>query len=394
MWFMNLLKSRKGLYILLATIVLIVAVVVVLVKSGSQRVVIEGHVTTCDDMMVYLERYDGEPQRVIDSMRLDKRGNFRFVVEAQGDEVIFYDLLCGWERLPLLCKAGDRVEIGAAGSVSLNYTVSGSQESELLRQFFQPYVKGSRELKAISSRYALAQRDGDDLKALAREYSNKYKEVKQAQMRYIVENKGELASIYAMTQRLPGDKHLMNEQSDMVYMQMIIDGVEQSHPNSPYLELMRNQVATIENKMKILNSVTYSDYPDIAMKDMFGEERRLSSLKGKVILLDFWSPQLAQSNQNNAEMREIYGELAPQGFEIYQVGVESDKSLWINAVQQQRLPWIAVSDLMGGASQSLGLYNITKLPANVLISRDGTIVATNLFGDELLSRVKELVKED
>ena len=89
---------------------------------------------------------------------------------------------------------------------------------------------------------------------------------------------------------------------------------------------------------------------------------------------------MGNSNAINAELKEVYAEYADRGFEIYQIGVDVSKDIWINAVQEQQLPWISVCDFRGRNSPALGLYNVQKLPANFLIDREGIVVARDLYG--------------
>jgi peroxiredoxin len=125
------------------------------------------------------------------------------------------------------------------------------------------------------------------------------------------------------------------------------------------------------------------------MPDMYGKEQSLSSLEGKVILLHFWSAAVGNSNAMNADLKEIYAKYHDQGFEIYQVGIDTSKALWINTIQEQQLPWISVSDMKGEASTSLGEYNVQRLPSNFLIDREGNIVAKDLVGDKLEAEIKK-----
>ena len=116
--------------------------------------------------------------------------------------------------------------------------------------------------------------------------------------------------------------------------------------------------------------------------------------EGKVVLLDFWSAELGNSNALNAELKEIYDTYrnADTPFEVYQVAIDTSKPLWITAVQEQQLPWISVSDLRGRASTSLGLYNVRKLPANFLIDKEGTLVARDIYGKTLDAKLRQLTR--
>ena len=124
---------------------------------------------------------------------------------------------------------------------------------------------------------------------------------------------------------------------------------------------------------------------------MFGKKVKLSSIRDKVVLLDFWSAAAPESRLLNAELMQLYRKYAGQGFEVYQVALDESKPLWITAVQEQKLPWISVCDFQGANSPAVRLYNVTSLPANFLIDREGRIVARNLTESQLDARLDELL---
>jgi alkyl hydroperoxide reductase subunit AhpC len=95
-------------------------------------------------------------------------------------------------------------------------------------------------------------------------------------------------------------------------------------------------------------------------------------------------------NNINAELKEVYERFEERGFEIYQVAIDTSKALWINAVQEQQLPWISVGDMRGDRSPVLGMYNVRSLPANFLIDREGNIVAKNIYGKDLEIQLEKL----
>ena len=145
----------------------------------------------------------------------------------------------------------------------------------------------------------------------------------------------------------------------------------------------------MDAQISLLSQVKQTNFPEIAMPDMYGKEIKLSSLEGKVILLHFWSAAIGNGNAVNADLKKIYEKYHDRGFEIYQVAVDTSKAAWINAVQEQQLPWISVSDLLGESSPALGVYNIGKLPSNYLIDRSGNIVAKDLAGDKLDAEIQK-----
>ena len=186
--------------------------------------------------------------------------------------------------------------------------------------------------------------------------------------------------------------------------QQVVDGVrrhledaealEKSYPDSPYLPVLLAEIGRMDARLNLASQITVTGYPDLELSDIYGKKVRLSSLEGKVVLVDFWSAELGNANARNAELKELYAKYARQKapFEIYQVAIDTSKPLWITAVQEQQLPWISVSDLQGGASSALKLYNVQRLPSSYLISREGEIVARDLDGEALARKIDELLQ--
>lgn len=367
---------------------------VMLCACQSSKVKISGRFVGNDAKNVYLEQVSPLAQSVIDSAVLDKEGNYRFELKGVTKTPSLYNIIYNGERIPLFLAGGDRLTLNSVGSVVRNYTVDGSKESELLRQFYQAFVTGAQRLDNIAAQFAKADLPEDDRKALVKEYTAEYYRIRREQLRFIVENKASLAAVYALYQRLPGDTYLFNGDSDVVYYRTVAEALEKSYPDSPYLQSLMGEISRMDARISLSSQITEAGYPDLEMPDIYGKKIRLSSLAGKVVLLDFWSAELGNSNTLNAELKEVYRKYADAQtpFVVYQVAIDTSKPMWITAVQEQQLPWISVSDLRGRASTSLGLYNVQKLPANFLIDKEGTIVAKDIYGKSLEQKLDELTK--
>ena len=363
----------------------------VLCGCQSSKVRISGKFLGLNSQKAYLEQMSAATgQVVIDSVALAPDGSYRFEVANVPATPSMYNIVYNNERIPLLIKGGENVTVGSLGSVLMNYTVSGSKESELLREFNRDYIAGVQRLNSIMTDYAQA--GGDDKKELALRYNEQYRTIKRNQISFIVEHKSDIAAVYALYQRLPGEQYLVNPDSDIIYFRTVADAVSESYPDSPYLISLRNEVARMEARSSLLQSIQERSYPDLSAPDMYGNEVKLSSLDGNVILVDFWSAELGNSNALNADLKEIYREYESKGFRVYQVSVDTSKATWINAVQEQRLPWISVCDFRGEASPLLGTYNVKKLPSNYLIDRDGTIIGKDLYSTALEKRLASILK--
>lgn len=373
----------------------VVAVVATLLCSCQSSVVkIEGRFVGNDTKTVYLEQASSLEGQIIDSTTLDQAGNYTLLVKESPKTPSLYNLIYNGERIPLFLAAGDRVKVTAAGSIISNYTVEGSEESALLRRFYQPFINGAQQLESIALKSADETLSEAERKALIEQYTTEYYRIRRAQLEFLIAEKGSLAAVYAIYQRLPGDRYLFDGESDVVYYREVAEALAERYPESPYLTRLNNDIANMEAQTRLAAQIAEATFPDLEMPDMYGKKVRLSSLKGQVILLEFWSAELGNSNVLNAELKELYAKYhtARTPLEIYQVAIDTSKPLWINTVQEQALPWISVSDLRGRASLALGTYNVQQLPTNFLIDKEGTIVARNLRGADLERKLAELTR--
>ena len=370
-----------------------VAAASALCACQSSSVRIAGRIVGNEARSSYLEQVTPLSERIIDSAQLDKEGNYRFELREAPASPSLYNVVYDGERIPLLLAEGDRLTLSSVGSVARNYTVEGSAESELLRQFYQNYVAGVQRLDEIAQQVA-RQEAGEQHDELVKAYTEEYYRIRREQLRFIIENKSSLAALFALYQRLPGDANLFNGDSDVVYYRTVAEALEKSYPDSPYLPVLLAEIGRMDARLNLASQLTVTGYPDLELSNIYGKKVRLSSLEGKVILVDFWSAELGNGNARNAELKELYRKYERAGapFEIYQVAIDTSKPLWITAVQEQQLPWVSVSDLQGGASPTLKLYNVQRLPTSFLISREGEIVARDLDGEELARKIEELLQ--
>ena len=358
-----------------------------LTSCQSSKVNITGRFVGTEADMVYLEQATALEHILLDSVRMDEEGHFNLKLDKVASTPTLYNIIVDNERIPLLLMGGDNIELNAAGKASRNYTVEGSKESELLQFFNQNYIGGMMKLNSIIAKLS-EELSEEEIKTISAEYSRLYLDIKKAQLHFIVENKNNIAAVYALHQRLPNDPYLFNGNSDVIYYRAVAEAVAENYPDSPYLPILRSQIARMEAQIKLLSEIKESDIPEIKIPDMFGKERALTDLKGQVILLHFWSATAGNSNALNADLKDLYANYHDKGFEIYQVAIDTSKAAWINTIQAQKLPWISVCDLKGEASPAIGAYNVTKLPANYLIDRNGQIVGKDLEGDELEKAIK------
>ncbi len=357
---MQKIKVRYSAVALVATIISSMF----LSSCQSNKVKISGRFIGGNSSMAYLEEISLEGGMIIDSVELSSAGEFIFNLEAKDEHHKLYNIVYDWSAIPVFAAAGDNIKFNSVGNIAKNYTVEGSDESELMRQFYQNYIDGISSMDKIAMSYASESISEEERAELAKAYSAEHTRIKREQLEFIISNKANLAAVYTLYQRLPNDSYLFNGRSDVIYYRTVAEALQESYPESPYIKSIQADINQFELYSTLESSLVEVNYPDLEINDMYGEAQKLSQLDGKVILLDFWSTQIGASNVNNAELKELYAEYKDDGFEIYQVAIETSKSTWINAIQSQGLPWISVCDFKGSSSIALSLYNITSLPAN------------------------------
>ena len=365
------------------------ALLMALSSCQSTKVKISGRFVGAEADMVYLEQASMLDQRIIDSIKLSEDGNFMLKLDKVSSTPSLYHIVYDGNRIPLLLQGGDNVTVSSAGNALRNYTVEGSEESEILYDFNHSYVESIISLNEIMSKLTADDLSDAERQELAVKYTKLKNDIKQKQLRFIIENKSRIAAVYALYQRLPGDANLFNGNSDVIYYRTVAEAIAESYPESLYLPLLRSQIARMDAQISLLSQVKTTNFPEITMPDMYGKEHSLSTYEGKLILLHFWSAEVGNSNSFNADLKRVYEKYQDQGLEIFQVAIDTSKALWINTVQEQELPWVTVCDLQGQASPVVGAYNVRALPSNYLISRDGNILGKDLMGDKLEQAIKK-----
>lgn len=169
--------------------------------------------------------------------------------------------------------------------------------------------------------------------------------------------------------------------------QEVINALHTTYPEHPIVKERWNIMNSPAGKTAI-GAIA----PDLAFKDPSGNIRRLSDLRGKVVLLDFWASWCGPCRRESPNVRNVYNKYHDLGFDIFSVSLDRDANSWKKAIQDDQLVWPNhVSDLKYWSSEAAAIYGVRSIPCMFLLDREGRIVAKDLRGEALERAVKQML---
>jgi len=371
-------KKLSGLFY---TAVLGVAVLS-LGSCSEKKFNINGTITQAKDSVLYLENMSLNGPKAVDSVKLDENGNFEFKQKAP-DAPEFYRLRIANQMVNLAVDSTESITVKAAyPTMSANYEVSGSEECTKIRDLAYMQLALQRQVTAIANSPTLGvQAVEDSVTKVLEVYKNKVK------LNYIFKEPMKAYSYYALFQTIVlGNANILifnprSSKDDVKVFAAVATSWDTYFPKAERglnlhniaIEGMKNVRIAENNARQTISAdkVKVAGVIDIALTDNHGRVRKLTDLKGKVVLLDFQAFAAEGSLKRIMMMREIYNKYHDRGFEIYQVSFDPEEHFW--KTKTAALPWVSVWDENGTRSAVLAQYNVQTLPTFFLIDRNNTL---------------------
>lgn len=355
---------------------------------------IEGTIEGAQDSTLYFEQATLTGLKMLDSTRVGSDGQFCFKGERQSSPE-FYILRIKNQIINISIDSTETVTVKAQyPNMAARYKVEGSENCERIRQLTLKQQELHRQVIALQNNHNVPMKQAQDsLNSLIENYKN------DVTKNYIFRQPEKASSYFALFQTL-GQWLLFdpqNSQSDMRVFAAVATCWDSFYPGTERTENLHNiTIEGMKNRRiiasKQLNQleeskIVESGVIEIALPDNHGVERTLTSLKGKVVLLDFHTFTLKDSPQRILMLRELYNKYHAEGFEIYQVALDQDEHFWRQMAQN--LPWICVRDGEGGSAYS---YNVQQVPEFFLIDRQNQLQKRSSQMKDLEGEIKAMLR--
>ncbi len=260
-----------------------------------------------------------------------------------------------------------------------NYFVKNSKENEELKTMFAINNSFMKSVQALEAKYAQYGESVPPLKIQER-IRFEYDSLRVANQLNIKNYAGTLThSIvpYFAT-------NFLTPEVDFQFFDQVDQQLYKEFSQSKY-------AAQLHQKVEELRRTADGNMaPDMNLNDPFGKKITLSSLKGKVVLVDFWASWCKPCRDENPNVVRLYNKYKSKGFDVFGVSLDDNRESWLAAINKDQLLWNHGSDLLKWNSSVVKLYNIESIPFTVLVDKDGKIIAKRLRGQSLENKLKEI----
>ncbi len=343
---------------------------------------------------IFLEEipYGGDMHPIILDSAVLKGKEGQFDLKGSGKEEGIYQLVV--EKGPMILIINDVLKINVdidLGRKDNYYTVSGSEASGHLKSFINHYdEKASYINNVLAEMDSLKQFGGSD--SLLIDATNRKNQaivsLNEYLSAFIDKADSPAESIFALGM---GSRSFQNDEFGK-----LLNTVVKRFPEHKSLAQLKAtydlQQAQMSKRKEASNTWIGKQAPDLALPGIDGKPVAISSFRGKYLLVDFWASWCSPCRQENPNVVNTYKQFKDKNFTILGVSLDKDKAPWLKAIASDQLTWTHVSDLQYWSSKAVETFKFESIPYNVLIDPTGKIIAESLRGDELQSKLSEVLK--
>lgn len=376
-----------------------VAMMLAATSCTKQKFHVSGSIADAKDSLLYFENMGLNGPVTVDSVKLGGDGTFEFDAEAPGNPE-FYRLRIDRQIINVAVDSTESITIKASyPTMSYQYDIEGSEECSKIKELAQMQMNLQAQVNAIVQDPAVPyQKEADSIRAVVAAYKDNVK------ANYIFKAPMRAYAYFALFQTLAVQGRPMlifdphSSKQDVQVYAAVATSWDTYYPGCERGKNLHNIAIAGMKDLRIVQAqqgqaidaskISSTGIIDIALPDRNGVVRKLSGLKGKVVLLDFHVFASDGSTKRIMALRDIYNKYHAQGLEIYQVSLDPDEHFWKEQVAA--LPWVCVRD-ENGSAQAAATYNVQSVPTFFLIDRNNTLQKRDVQIKDLDAELRKLL---
>lgn len=368
-------------------------------KGKNEKFQIKGKLSNSSGEFISLVNVNTAQPLIIDSVKIDENGEF--ILTKKVPEKGFYSLqISTTNYATLIADSTEKIIIeGDAKNLNETCKITGSADSKIFLEFGASTKQKFKEMESVRAQqdsirrvfeaYMNTTKDSLSIDSLSKTleptfnaYSATYRKLADEATVYIKkfidDNTNSFAALAAV--------QMLSPDRDISYFIKVSDALSARYPT---IETLKEFKAYIDKKKQLAIGMTA---PEININDRNGKPIALSSLKGKVVLVDFWASWCKPCRAANPFVVSLYNKYKDKGLDIYSVSLDFNKEAWLKAIDQDKLTWKNhVCDMKQWQSPVVALYGFNGIPFSCVIDKAGNIAGKNLQGPELEDKIKELL---
>ncbi|MFT5723914.1 MAG: thiol-disulfide isomerase/thioredoxin [Bacteroidia bacterium] len=353
---------------------------VTLEKPKDGQFILKGKVIGGAGELVVLQKLETGQLTFIDSVRADDKG--RYQITASADTTMFYYVTVNSMKppgVPIILEKGLTLELDINIDRYILTEVKGDAQNDQLKKLYDLYLNNNKNMSDFQERYKTinpATAGDSTIKAYNGELVALQQKMETDVMSFVKTQKGGPATYFAAT--------YVVQKPSMELLDYALLKLKKDAPNSLFTDRMDKRVSSV-GALDIGGLA-----PEIELLSPSGEKVKLSSLRGKIVLVDFWASWCRPCRAENPNVVRVYKEYHDKGFEVFSVSLDNSADRWKQAIIQDGLTWTHVSDLKGWKSAAAALYEVSGIPKTFLLDKNGRIVAKDLRGAALEAKLAEI----
>lgn len=349
-------------------------------KPSGENFILKGKVANGAGELIVLQKLEAGQLTFIDSVRADDKGKYR--IEAHADTTMFYYVTVNSLKppgVPVILENGLAVELNLEIDQFILTEVKGDEQNEQLKSLYDIYLTNNKASYEFQQQYKdINPREAGD--STIKAYNNQIMALQRKMdtdiTNFVSTQKGGPATYFAVT--------YVVQKPNIALLEKAMERLKTDAPNSLFTDRLEKRIASI-GALEIGGLA-----PEIELLNPQGEKVKLSSLRGKVVLVDFWASWCRPCRAENPNVVRMYNKYHDQGFEVFSVSLDNSADRWKQAIIQDKLTWTHVSDLKGWKSSAAALYEVSGIPKTFLLDKNGRIIGKDLRGPALELKLAEI----